>query len=293
MADQCGNTRKNPISPCGESDGMIKKVYFIKAGETFTDQADAKLLASHQTKIQNGNEIPFPPHLTLEDRSSGVVNEQTALGIKNVSQGTVEHALAIAANTDLYKRIETFKGSNEEFDVFYQTDTGKLIMRKNSDGTYGGFEMDFNNVENPNLNDGSVTAKATVHLSIDPVQWREQAVSFKPDFSTLKLKALTDLIITIVTQGATEITFTVKRTSDNEDIQNANPIYNLAEGDFDLLDGTGSAQTIDTFTTGTVSTSGVYTLAGTAFVSGTLDLKDSSLMATSGYDSSGAATVTI
>lgn len=292
--DACGNSRKNPISPCGEQDGQIKRAYFITTGTSFADQAEAKTLAAHQVKIQSGDEVPFPRHLTLEDRSSGVVNEQTPLGIGNVSQGTVEHALGIETNMDLYKRIESYTGSQSQYDVFYQTATGKFIFHKNADGTIGGFEMDFVNTENPTTNDGSVSSKAILHVSLDTNQWRKEAVSLKPDFSVNKLKALSDVAIEVLTASATEITFKINKFSDSDDIEAANPIYGVDQvSDFALTTTAGAAQVIGGVSGGTQALGGIYTATGTTLESGFLDLVDASAMTFQGINGVQSGTVTV
>lgn len=294
MADSCGNTSFNPNVPCEQLDGQYKKLFLLTSDFSFTDQDAAKLKATWDTGIQEGKIIPFPNLFSTESQDSGAAYDSSPLGDITVSNGTISMMFMIAANNELYKKIESYSG-RKDLTLAIGTASGKVKLLKNSDDTLAGFDIGLLNVENPTLNDGSVAEKAPVKITLDDIsQFRQSAVVFKPDFNVNRLNALSDVELEIVgTPNATTIEFKVNKFSDNDDIKAANPVYGLVETDLTLLDATGTAQTISGLSGGTVGTGGVYTITGSGLVTGTLNLVDPSLMTTTGYSSIGAVAVTI
>ena len=292
MAEPCGNKTQNPSQACGKDDGMLKRIILLETGTTFATQEEAKTYAAHTTNIQAGAEIPFPKHLVLEDVSSGVANEQTPLGIQNVTNGTVEYKCSIPANAELYKKIYSYRGTTQ-YGVIFQTDTGNLVMNKDSDGIYSGFTLDMLNVENQTTNDGSVGTKAPVHISLDVNEWNENRVVFKPSFNPNRLTALKDVVFNMLSASSTVITFTINEFSDNDDIEAANLEYGWVVADLELLDVSGGAQVIGVLSGGTTAETGVYTLTGTGYVSGTLGGVNPADMTTTGYSTYTVGTVTV
>lgn len=290
----CENNSLSPCVPCGQLDGQFKYLYLLEDGVGFTTQTQAKTLSEWQGLIQGEDAIVFPPLFSTESQDSGAAYDSSPLGDIVVSNGTVSFMFNIAANTELYKRIASYSGRTD-MTLVIGTAKGALKMYKTTDGEYKGFDIQLFNVENPTLNDGSVAEKAPVKITLaDTDQYRNNAVVFKPSFSLTKLKCLKDVILTIVgTPTATNIQFTANLFSDNEDVQAANPVYGLADGDFKLVDATGAAQTIDSIGGGTAALGGVYTATGTAFVTGLLGLEDPETMPSTGYKGAIQTEVTI
>lgn len=93
----------------------------------------------------------------------------------------------------------------------------------------------------------------------------EQMYFQKPaDYSPLELYGVTDVVLEVVSSIATEIVATVQRAG-----RTGSYPTQLAVANFELLDGTGAAQTIS----GVAYANGQYTLSGTGLVSGTLQVK--------------------
>lgn len=290
----CGKTFLNPEVPCSELDGQYKKFFLIKEGFEFSTQADAKDKSNWQDGIQSGDIIPLPNLFSIESQDSGAAYDQSSLGDVTVSNGTVSWMSMIAANSELYTKIESFSGAIG-YQLAIATASNKFKMFKTSDGTLAGFDIQLFNVENPTLNDGSVAEKAPIKITLeDPQQLRKAAVVFAPSFNSSRLSALADVYLEEVgTSTATEITFKASRYSANEDVQAANPQQGLVQTDLILRTAAGASQTIGGLSGGTAAENYVYTITGTGLVTGTLSLADPSLMTTKGLSGVNDAPITI
>jgi hypothetical protein len=294
MADSCGLTIQNPNVPCEQLDGQLLKWFLITDGTTIADQDTAKLKATMDALIQSGAVVPLPKAHTFEDQSAGATYDDSTTSRITVTNGMITYMLSIKANNEMYKRLASFAGSTN-YGIFAASESGKYKMKLNSDGTLGGFALQNINIENQTPNDGSVAEKAPFNFTFaDAEEWRKEGVVFKPSYNPNILKALSNVKLTLVgTPNATTIQFKVNKSSDNTDVQAANPVYGLVQADIELLTAAGAAQTIGGLSGGDVAAAGVYTLTGTAFVTGTMTLKAPSLMTTSGYFAENTLTITI
>lgn len=296
MADNCGNIQLNPSVPCDKLDGQIAYIFLITKGLNFAaDQDTAKLKATVDALIQSGDVIPFPKLKTLENQSTGAAYEDSPLGRTTVSNGQIIMLANIEANSELYTKIESFTGASG-YDIFFLTDPGSFIFHKNEDDSLGGFSLDNFNVENPTLNDGAVAEKAPINITLDDInEWRKERVVFRPSYNAKRLRALSDVVIEIVgTPTSTEVKFKAYLKANNTDVQSANPVQGFVDGDLSFLTAAGASQTIGGGPSGgDAAANYIYTITGTGLVTGTLGLKDPSLMTTSGYNGTNLATVTI
>ncbi len=290
------NSILHPNTACNNSEGQIEKIALVKKGKFFTTPTSAATQADWITKIQDEDIIVLPFVYSYEAADEGAVYDQTSYGSTHVRDGRKEFKIMIDSNSDLHKRLRTLK-SSDSYGVIFIYDSG-LIKAYNPPATteVRGFSMRVINVEYKTENDGTTSGKTPIFFSYkDPSQVEDYPIIIKPTWNPSDLEALKMVNMTIIgAPSATTVVVDVylDHIATHVGTATANPVEGLVTADFSFLNGsTGAAQTVTATESTTVA--GRYTLAGTGLVTGTLALKDPSLMTTNGYKSVTTTAVTI
>src|SRR5574343_749 len=212
--------------------------------------------------------------LNFENVSSEGVREDTPLASISVFPGQHRWKLWFRENLSLHKAMYSHRGTAGR--AFFIDHEMKIIGTSTDGGTtLQGFLLDEIDVDKLMLNDGSAATKTGVtfymtdNTELDMNGYMVDGSSFLS-----ALNPLTSVNLAVVgTPNATTIVVSVKSALDNV------PIVGLVVADF-VKTGAG---TISTATD--ANDTGVYTIAGTGFVTGTIDLVSAATLSLSGYES--------
>lgn len=286
----CENTLQNiGASKCKKLPQMIKGI--ITTPENFSITAvAAATLAGWQTPIlaASAERIYLWPKWAVgfENISSEEVREESPLASIPVFPGQYRLKLHFRENLQLHKAMFSHNGNAGRC---FLIDHELKIIGTSADGgtTLQGFQLDDLNVGNLMLNDGSASTKTPVSVYMtDSVELNQNGFMVDGSSFLNALQPLTTVDLAIVgTPTSSLVKVSVKSSIDEV------PILGLVVGDWSLLTGAGAAQTITGVTE--PADDGVYHLAGTGLVTGTVNLKAASLLTIKGYESSGSVAVTI
>lgn len=260
--------------------------YIITPPDFSMPEADARTKTAFETLLSadKGERIyPFPQVLAMTDNSEDTVFEELALGNLYVRDG--KYNLQFMHESSRYKNAVLRSHSLQSVGVLFIDQQGRIHGLKDGEGNLKAVKLQQFVVEKPTLNDGAgVAYKSRVTMIFVGTEFEKSpAVVSGLDFNPLDFEGLVNVDLEVVgTPTATEIQVQVNATYAGEPV-------NFVLEDFELLDETGTAQTISAVT----SEDGLHTLTGTALVTGTLNLVKPSALTTTGYESTGAVTVTI
>ena len=285
MILSCTQGQKNiGVSSCLKLPEQIKG--FITTPKNFSlSYENASNPASWQTAIlaaKSARVYLWPTSQLTENTSEETILESTSLSNLLVRDGRYGWRMMFKVNLELHKAIFSHTGFNGR--VFLIDNEDKIIGTDVA-GNFAGCTIDLLNPEKLMFNDGSVTSKTPVSLSLR--NNREIDVHGKMiDGSFLSsLIALTGVNLTVLgTPTATNIDVSVTSDLDNEGL------LGLAVADFVLLTAGGAAQVINTIVD---NDDGTYSLAGAGWVTGTLNLVSASALSVTGFESNGKVIVTI
>lgn len=276
------------FSNCNKVPGLVRG--FITTPKNFSiPLADAGVAANWQDAIlaDRANRIYLWPNAKMsENVNEAAVYEDTPLSTINVRDGRYRWRLSFTENLNLHKAM--FSHKNFQGRIFL-IDSQNQITGTSLDGVnFQGFEIDLLNPEKLMFNDGSVSSKTPVYVSLaDNLELDERGCLIEGGSFLSGLIRLTSVDLNVIdtpAPSATGFTVSVNSSLDGE------AVLGLALADFVLLDAVGAAQTI----VGVVDNSdGTYTLSGAGLTTGTINLVSASTLSVSGFESSGAATVTI
>lgn len=284
----CLNDQKNlGMSSCKKLPQQIKGMITTPDdfSLTFADAADPQewqdaILAAKGTRI-----YLWPVGVAFENISEAAVYEETSLADIAVRDGRYKFRLSFQENLNLHKNM--FSHQNFQGRVFLIDDKNQLIGTSPDGNNFKGFTISLLNPEKITFNDGSVASKTPVYISLaDNLELDENGCLIDGTFvgSLIRLTTVDVAVLSTPAPSATGFVVTVMSALDSE------PILGLVVGDFVLLDAVGAAQVIG----GVIDNGdGSYTLSGAGLVTGTINLVAASALSIEGYESSGAADVTI
>lgn len=228
----------------------------------------------------------WPIAILIENLNEEAVYEETPLGVLNVRDGRYRWRLSFRENLEMHKAMYSHKNFNGR--VFFIDDNNQIIGTSEDGVNFKGFNIDLLNPEKMMLNDGSVSSKTPVYISLSDNQELDKN-GFLFDGSSFlgSLVRLTTAELTVLASPAPSATgFDVQIVSklDNE------AVLGLVAGDFVLLDGAGAGQTIG----GVVDNGdGTYSVSGSGLVTGTINLISAATLSVPGWEAEAPATVTI
>lgn len=292
------NCTTNPIHPstsCNNSDGMLKMIILAKEDVSIAkgsgSEHAAMTKATWETLVQAEDIIPIPVAISTDPTNEGAIYEQTPLGSMWVRDGRMEVKYNINTNMDLHSKLRSLNGS-EYTKAFYVYNSGMIYGTQTTGETaFDAYELALMHVEYHTDNDGSVGGKTPIFLSFeDAREFQDYPKAFQPTWNPLKLKALTNVQLEVVSASATSIVVRAYVPHIKEGYKN--PVEGLVVGDWLSTTTAGVVETISS-STENLNVPGEYTLAGTGLATGFINMKKPSLMTTKGFKSVGAVAKTV
>lgn len=292
MACETLNVKNLGLSRCNELPDQIDSMI-----ETNTDFAipaatlalgasavktylDAALLAGKATRIYQ-----WPKFNLAEDISVATVYEDSSLSYIDVAANKYRFRFSISQNLCLHKAMYTHRRTNGR--VYLRDRKGYLLGTLLSTGYFAGLSIELLNPEGFKFNDGTVATKSPILVALaNSVELNANGYMFNASSFVYELESIVDVSLTVIgTPTATSIVVDVKTVCDNT------AVSGLVFGDFVKLTTLGVSQSV-TSSTESTAVPGRYSLVGTGWTTGTIDLKAANLLTIQSYESS-AAIVTI
>ena len=284
MALTCLDTKLNlGVSECKKVPQLLKGMITTPGDYTIT-----AVLAATGTQWQTdllltaGARIVLWPQWAMdyENISEEQVIQETALTSIGVRPGQYRFRFKFRENLELHKAMYSHRGSSGR--VFLIDNENKIICTSDDSGvTLKGLLLDNLLTEKLLFNTGSEVSVTPVGLYLsDNTDLDVRGFMIEGTSFINSLIPLTS--VNLVIQGtptATEIIVSVKSALDNV------PIIGLVQADFVVSEGSVTGVTEP-------DSDGIYTIAGTAFATGTVNLVTAATLTIPGYEGS-AVTVTI
>jgi hypothetical protein len=290
MAEECNVVKKNlGLGRCNTLPSMprtqITTPMNWKIPKATLDAGSAAI----ETYIQDAMLAPlgeriylWPNFSSFENISEEATYQDTPLSYKKVRDGNYRFRFGISENMCIHKAMYTHRASSGR--VIIVDIENQMIGTKNSAGDFMGLTINGLNTEKFKFNDGSVATESPILVALaNNKELDKDGALIEADFVGT-LNRLVDVELTVVgTPSATTIVVDVKVKCDGT------PLNGLVVGDFILLKNDGTSQTI----TSLAEVDGRYTLSGTGWVSGSLDLDTPDQLSIQAYESLGPVTITI
>lgn len=232
---------------------------------------------------------PLPFIYSNEDASEDTVNEDFTGGDSiEVRKGRYAETFKMYVSVSDMVKLASY--NNKGFRII-EIDANGNILGTSPDGTvFKGFETSEFSVGKMNRTMGDVNRLVPVFVKYrEPSEWTEQAAVVKPlELSVVAdrwdprdLDGLTDVTITVDSAIATKIVVTATATLKGVLLSGFSEITDWILTDAQSITGV------------TDNNDGTYDLAGTALVTGTINLEASADLSQAGYEAEDAAVVTI
>lgn len=288
----CIPTVINPSSSCNKPEGMVKMIILAKEGVSFASDSAATVKANWDALVQSKDILPIPVAIMSEPSNEGAVYEQTPLGSMFVRDGRQEMKVSIASNHDLHAKIRSINSGNYT-KVFWCYTSGIILgTRTAGEETIYPFDLELLHAEYRTENDGSVGGKSPIHMTFaDPREYQDYPAILAPSWNIFRLQPLTNVALTVVSASATSIVVDAYVPHANAGFKA--PVSGLITvGDWLLTTSAGVVETVGGVTEN-AQVAGRYTITGTGYVTGFVNLKTPSTMTTKGFESVGAVAKTI
>lgn len=291
MPVECGEDKQNlGVSKCNKILQLPRGFLEVPPGFFFTpaQMADADLFKAAVLDLlygpsgQRGYLWPFAQ--TFENVSEAAVYQETPLSDLKVRDGKYRFRMGFAVDLCLHKAMYTHRSSGGKSAWYILDIEDDLYGTLDTNGNLYGFVSSLVNTEKLVISDGSIATTSPLYIVLRNNKDLDLRGG-RTDGSVLNLiQPLTDATLTVVgTPTATKIVISVLVSCDGT------PVNGLDVADFIKLTALGVSQTITSIT----EANGVYTLNGTGFTTGTVDLDTPDTLTVPGYESDGPVTVTI
>jgi hypothetical protein len=263
-------------------------------GFSIANEAGALLGATWQTAIQAEQVYPFPIIINEEVNDEDTVNEDLPLGITKIREGKKDWTFSIQSNPYMDKLLQSHDGLKTG--VYFVDNNGNKRGISKDGVTFDPIPVQLFQVQKPMENNGTDTSfKTMIKVVIADVRsYIDKAVIIladNMDFDAKEQKGLQPVALTVVGDpSATSLT--VKATIAGTQT----PVLGLditASADFVIKTALG-VEVVPSLITEDPSNNGEYTFTAVGLVTGdTVDLQAPTVMATEGYKSDGAQTLTV
>ena len=255
---------------CSPDISAYAKVFLTDYDFTFTTQTLANTLSQWQSDISDKNIYPLPMVSEMDNNSEGATKYTSPItGAQIVTRkGKQAETYRMVFDPCLNNRLQAFDGKKCRMIL---VDNNDNVIGTTPDGTiFKGFAIERFDMENWITSDGTNPAFIQFSVSYEYNSEREaELATFKAGFNIKSLNGIIPASLTEVgTSNATTVIVDVVTACDGVGISG------LEVGDFIFLqDSDGLEETINTATEST-TIPGRYTLAATAFETGTVNLRD-------------------
>lgn len=215
----------------------------------------------------------WPSFVGFEDAKEDAVYEETPLADLKVRDGKYRWRVQVQQDLCTHRAMGTHNGGNQRV-IFYDIEN-QLFGMDNEAGDFMGFTVSLINVEKLMISDGSAATRTPIYVILkNSKQVDKNGVVMDADYIE-ELNRLTDVELTIIgSPSATQIKVTVKTVCDETSI------LGLVVSDFIKKNAAGTVQTITSLT----ELNGVYTLVGTGWTTGTLELETPDQLSIQAYE---------
>ena len=284
----CLNEQDNiGVSSCKKIPNFLKGMITTPANFSLSF-ANAAISSNWQDALlaAKGSRIYLWPVAVMnENVNEAAVYEETPLSTQAVRDGRYRWRFSFQENLNLHKAM--FSHQNFQGRVFLIDDKNQIIGTSRDGANFQGFTLDLLNPEKLLFNDGSVSSKTPVYVSLqDNLELDRAGCLIEASFINSLIRLTTVDLAIVGAPISTTIVVTVNSELDSKGVSG------LLVADFVLLDGGGTPQTISGVVEST-TIPGQYTLSGAGLVTGTLDLVAASALTVQGFESSGSVVVTI
>lgn len=287
------NAKNTGINQLCQDIGAIVGFMVCPWDYTVDTIANAKLQATWTTAIQAdaGSRIyPFPPIFLHEDNSEETTFQEGALGSIFVRDGKVQWSFTIETSRLKHEALKSH--TNSKVSIVFIDQQGRLQGVRNANQEFLAINQQRFTVENIKPNNGTEGTTSMVSMVFDDTeQFQTMPATVIPSFNAKGLEGLIDVELTESGSSTGSLV-----TIDAQILQSGTSVLGLSDTvdeDWQVLDSTGTAETPNTITD---NGDGTYSFAFTvALTAGdyTFNLKTPATMTTTGYESTGAVTVTI
>lgn len=278
----CNESKKNMgVVKCTKLPQMFAGMFTTPLGFKIPAATIASGNAAIQTFLQDAMLDPdvtkriflWPSFVGFEDAKEDAVYEETPLADLKVRDGKYRWRVQVQQDLCTHRAMGTHNGGNQRV-IFYDIEN-QLFGMDNEAGDFMGFTVSLINVEKLMISDGSAATRTPIYVILkNSKQVDKNGVVMDADYIE-ELNRLTDVEITIIgTPTATEIKATVKTVCDETSI------LGLVVGDFIKKTAAGAVQAITSIT----ELNGVYTLVGTGWTTGTLELETPDQLSVQAYE---------
>ena len=284
----CENKNTIGVSDCKTLPEYLKGFAITDKDYTLT-AADAADGAKWQSEIAEGNITLFPTWaFSYENISSDAITEESPMSMVEVHPGN--YRLKFSFITDIKQQNAMYSWNNSGGRAWLFDTNNEAWGTSQDDGAnLRGLLLDRVHVEKLALNDGTVRTKSIVNLYfIDNTELDLRGENVSAAAFLNGLVPLSGATLAISgTPSATEVIFTAVTTNNNKDID----VSGLTLPDISLKDIAGVAQSGVSGVTESGVTPGLYTIAGTGLVTGTLELTVPTLVGPYKTDTAVAVTI--
>lgn len=288
MACVTGNVKNLGLSNCNEFPrllfGMIETPdNFVIPAATITSGAVAVLAYLQAALLVSGvNRIWYWPGFNKpqEDSAEAEVYQDSALKIRQVRKGNQRWKFFISENLCIHKAMQTHKRTNGR--VILLDVEGALIGTAKSNGDFAGLSLALLNPEKLKWATDSEVSESTIYvaLSNSGIEFDKNGLMFDGSTFVNDLYRIVDVALTVSgTPTATTIIVDIKSVCDQT------PISGFVVGDFIKTTTAGATQTITTAVE-SITVPGRYTLSGTGWTTGFVNLTSATLLSIKAYESS-------
>lgn len=257
--------------------GMFTTPLGFKIPAATIESGDAAIQQYLQDAMLNPdlNERIFlwPSFVGFEDAKEDAIYEETPLADLKVRDGKYRWRVQVQQDLCTHRAMGTHNGGNQRV-IFYDIEN-QLFGMDNAAGDFMGFTVSLLNVEKLMISDGSAATRTPIYIILKNSKQVDKTGSIMSADYVDELNRLTDVELTIVgTPTATQIKVTVKTVCDETSI------LGLVYTDFIKKTAAGVVQTIASLT----EANGIYTLVGTGWTTGTLELETPDQLSIEAYE---------
>ena len=285
--NNCGDGAAITGIACNPDIGAPVKPFLTKTDFSYATVTAANTLATVVTGITDENVFPLPMVEEFANNSEADTKYTSPINSvqRTVRRGKTVHEYKFIFNPSLHRRLQSFDGTTMRF--YYGDTNDNLIFTSPDDTVVKGFEV-YVNVDKWMDSDGSTPAFTPVTLTFTNNDEREAEVAvIEASYNVKALNGVQPATVTVVgTPTATATTVLITSTDTGVGISG------LLPADFIFLqDSDGAEETISSAPESS-TIPGQYALAGAAFETGTVNVRNVVTIGTAYYKGT-AAPVTI
>lgn len=265
--NKCGAANANTGVACTPDIGAPLKPFLTKEDFEYSTMTDANTLATVNAAIVAQNVFPLPQIDEFSDNSEEDTKYTSPINSvqRTTKKGKTIHQYSFVFNPSLNNRLQALDGSTMRY---YYVDTNEHQIGTSPDEVvFKGFKV-YVNVDKWKDSTGDNPAFTMLTLTFINNNERDgEVATFEATYDPLDINGVLPAVVTAAgAASATSVPITVT------DKDTGIVITGLTDADFIFIQDSDGAE--ETITSAPESPSGTYTLAGAAFETGTVGLRN-------------------